>query len=361
MRPRLLVVVGLIAATAPLAACKDEKPAPASAPVRPVISEVVAPSREAHEVFAGTIEPRFSSTLAFRVPGRIVGRDAEVGDLVAKGARLAVLEAVALDLAVATARADLANAEAQRANAEASEKRLRTLVEQKTVSDAQYEAVEQAREMARAAVIRAHSALDKALDQRSRAELVAEFDGIVTAVAAEPGQTVAPGQAIVTIARPDVREAVIDVPDEIATNLGIGAQFDVAIQTDRSSRLAGSVREIAPGVDATTKSRRLKIALDDPPAAFRLGSTITARLVDGKGRDITLPPTALVARDAHTEVWIVDPATRTVALRRVTIGGTVGGRAIVTEGLAIGERVVIVGVHSLEPGQKVAIPDGTPQ
>jgi RND family efflux transporter MFP subunit len=360
MSLRRVAVIGLLASTALLAACKEEKRA-AAPPVRPVISVVVAPSDETHEVFAGTIEPRFSSTLAFRVPGRIVGRDAEVGDLVAKDARLAVLDSVALDLAVATARADLADADAQRANAEASEKRLRTLVEQKTVSDAQYEAVEQAREATRAAVIRARSALDKALDQRSHADLVAEFDGMVTAVFAEPGQTVAPGQPIVTIARPDVREAVIDVPDEIAVSLTTGARFDVAIQTAPSTRVAGTVREIAPGVDATTKSRRVKISLEDPPPSFRLGTTITARLEESKGREITLPPTALLERGSAVGVWVVDPGTRTVALREVTIARTEGGRAIVTTGLAAGDRVVTVGVHSLEPGQKVVIPDGTPQ
>lgn len=357
MRPCSITAAALVVTTALLAGCKEEKRT--AVPIRPVISEVVAPSREAHEVFAGTIEPRFSSTLAFRVPGRIVGRDAEVGDLVAKGARLAVLDFVALDLGVATARADLADADAQRANAEATEKRLRTLVEQRTVSDAQYEAVEQAREATRAGVIRARSALDKALDQRSHAELVAEFDGIVTAVAAEPGQTVAPGQPIVTIARPDVREAVIDVPDEIAVNLDLGARFDVATQTNSSSRLAGTVREIAPGVDATTKSRRVKISLEDPPVSFRLGTTITARLEESEGREITLPTTAFLERDSAVGVWVVHPGTQTVALRKVTTARIKGGRAVVTTGLVVGDRVVTVGVHSLEPGQKVAIPDGT--
>lgn len=359
MGSRLAAMVGLLASTALLAACKEETQA--APPIRPVISVVVTPSDATSELFAGTIEPRFASTLAFQVPGRIVGRDAEVGDQVAKGARLAVLDSVALDLAVATARADLADADAQRANAEASEKRLRTLFEQKTVSDAQYEAVEQARAVTRAAVIRARSALDKALDQRSHADLVAEFDGIVTAVAAEPGQTVAPGQPIVTIARPDVREAVIDVPDGIATSLTVGARFGVSIQTGPSNRVVGTVREIAPGVDATTGTRRVRIALEDPPASFRLGTTITARLDESKEQEIILPPTAILERGTAVGVWIVDPGTRTVALRDVKITRTNGGWAIVTSGLAAGDRVVTVGVHSLDPGQKVAIPDGTPK
>ena len=49
-----------------------------------------------------------------------------------------------------------------------------------------------------------------------------DFDGVVTAVGAEVGQVVSPGQSVVTVARPDIREAVVDVPDEAAGALRIG-------------------------------------------------------------------------------------------------------------------------------------------
>ena len=53
-------------------------------------------------------------------------------------------------------------------------------------------------------------------------------------------------------------------------------RFDIALQLDPSMRAAGSVREIAPQADSTTRTRRVRITLDGPPESFRLGTTITA-------------------------------------------------------------------------------------
>ena len=80
--------------------------------------------------FAGTIEPRYSASLAFRVLGRTVVRDVNAGDSTRKGARLAALDPVPFDLAVKDARAGLANVEAQLANPLATEKRYRNSVKE---------------------------------------------------------------------------------------------------------------------------------------------------------------------------------------------------------------------------------------
>lgn len=346
----LLCLLGALLA---LGGCKKEEAA--AARPRPVLSVVVEPRQPTKETFAGTIEPRYSSTLAFVVPGRVLARYVDVGDLVAENERLAAIDSLPLDLAVATARATLADANAQRANAEASERRLSTLLDQRAISSAQYEMALQAKDVTEAAVTQARAALDKAADQRSHSELRAEFAGVVTAVSVEPGQTVAPGQPIVTIARPDVREAVIDVPDDLAATLREGSAFEVAPQIFEGRRIVGHVREIEPRVDALTKSRRVKIALTEPPDFFRLGTTITAHLLEGDRPELALPRTALVSEGGRTDVWVVDPATMTVSTRAVEVGRPDGKEIRIETGLKSGDRVVIVGVHSLTPGQKVEI------
>ena len=351
----LLVLAGALA----LMGCKSESAPPAR--VRPVLSVAVERQTGAHDEFAGTIEPRYSSSLAFRVVGRVIVHDVNTGDSVKKGARLAALDPLALDLAVKDARAGLADAMAQRTNALAIEKRIRILVDEGHASTQQLEAAGQAREAAEAAVTRAQSALEKALEQRSYADLAAEFDGVVTAVDTEVGQVVTPGQQVITIARPDVREAVIDVPGDTAASLQEGSPFQVALQIAPSKRVSGRVREIAPQVDAITRSRRVKISLDDPPADFRLGTTITAYAPAQTTGQIKIPTAALFEQDGKQHVWIVDPASKTVALREVNVSSGDGGTAAVTAGLESGDRVVTAGVHSLEPGQSVKIPQEAPK
>jgi RND family efflux transporter MFP subunit len=325
--------------------------------VRPVLTAVADKEIGALSAYAGTIEPRYSSTLAFRVVGRVVARDASVGDSVKKNARLAALDPLPYDLAVNAARAGLADAEAQFANAQAAEGRLQALFAENHVPTQDLEAAQQAREATTAGVTQARSALDKALEQRGYTELIADYDGVVTAVDTEVGQVVTPGQPVMTIARPDVREAVIDVPEDAAANLQTAGSFEVALPSAPSQRIGGRVREIAPQADSLTRSRRVKIALDNPPADFRLGTTITAYAPEQSDGRIKIPATALFEQDGKSRVWIVDPASKTVTMREVTIVSRDGDAAEVSVGLEPGDRIVIAGVNSLEADQSVRIPE----
>ena len=224
--------------------CNGDSGGESRAPrVRPALTAVAEKEIGALSAYAGTIEPRYSSTLAFRVVGRVVARDANVGDSVKKNARLAALDPLPYDLAVNAARAGLADAEAQFANAQAAEQRLQALFAENHVPTQDLEAAQQAREATTAGVTQARSALEKALEQRGYTELVADYDGVVTAVDTEVGQVVTPGQPMMTIARPDVREAVIDAPEDAAANLQAGGSFEVALPSAPSQRISGRVRE----------------------------------------------------------------------------------------------------------------------
>ena len=86
--------------------CKEETSAPE--PVRPVLTTVVAPAPPASAVAVGTVEPRFKTEIGFRVLGRLIARPVNVGDLVDQGQTLAAIDSTALELAVQSAKAELA-------------------------------------------------------------------------------------------------------------------------------------------------------------------------------------------------------------------------------------------------------------
>ena len=355
MRPNLTPVAAL-GALALLAACQEQKQADAPV-IRPVLSVVVTRQTERTLGFAGTVEARFRYDLGFRVLGRIISRDANVADLVKKGQRLATLDPVTYRLAVQSAQAEVASALAQFENAAATETRQRTLLQQNITSEVQFEAARQSRESAEAGVTRARANLARAEEQLGYTELRADFDGVVTAVGAELGQVVQPGQTVVSVARPDIREAVIDLPEGIARDLGPGARFDVALQLDPSIRAAGSAREIAPQADPATRTVRVRISLSKPPESFRLGTTVTATVTTQGVPGFELPASALLERGGRPTVWVVDPLTKTVSVRDVTVSAREGLLIRVTDGLAPGTRVVTAGVNSLSDGQAVKITD----
>ncbi|PWK63716.1 efflux RND transporter periplasmic adaptor subunit [Aminobacter sp. AP02] len=346
---------GMVVALA-LASCSQEQPAPKEV-IRPVLSQVVQPQAHTALGFAGTIQPEFSADLAFRLLGRLVARDVSVGDQVTKGTTLAAIDPLSLELASQAARADLSTAEAQFANAAASEERQRALLAEANTSQAVYDSAKQALDSASANVERARAALAKTDEQLGYARLFSDFDGIVTATGAEVGQTVSPGQMVVTVARSDAREAVVDIPDQLVGRLNKGDEFEVSLQTLPSLRTTAHIREIAPQADAATRTRRVRLALDEPPTAFRLGSTVTASRVSRADETIDLPLSALHERDGKHFVWVVDPSASTVSLHGVDVRAK-DGVSFTLNGIEPGTRVVTAGVNSLSEGQKVRIPEG---
>ena len=342
-----------IVAIAGLGACsKKEEAAP---PVRPVLSMVAKPVITGVDAIVGTVQPRIQTQFSFRVLGRLIARTVYVGDTVEKGQTFAAIDPAALELAVRVASAEVSNGQAQQSNATGAEGRQRTLLGVDATSKAAFETVEQARASADATLTRAQANLAKAREQLSYAQLQSDFGGVVTAIGAEVGQVVSPGQMVVTIARPDVREAVIDVADDTAAALKIGMSFNVSLQLDPAIKATGKVREIAPQADAATRTRRVRITLENPPETFRLGTTVIASDVGGRGQAMLVPATAILSKDGKSFVWLVDPDSKTVRQQPVDTAPDENGRVRITSGLESGTRIVTAGVNTLTEGQKVRL------
>lgn len=360
MSARTILLVGALVV---LGGCTDHgDTAKAEVPVRPVLTQVAQPSDTITlGPFAGTIEPRYQAQLGFQIPGRMVARDVTVGDIVKKGQRLAALDTIVSRFDLTRAEADLADARAQAENAEAAEARTRRLMSGNSVSQATLDQAVARRDTARARVDQAMASLQKARDQMGYTELKAEFDGVVTQRLAEIGQVLSAGQGVVTVARPDVREAVVDIPEAFAGALPPDGRFTIALQSAPELTTTGRVREIAPLAEAGTRSRRIRITLDDPGPAFRLGATIDVALASKVRCRFLLPPSAVLEEGGRHAVWVVTPDGKSVTRRDVTVAAVRDpadrGRIAVLDGLQAGDRVVVAGVHSLKDGQPVRLTD----
>jgi RND family efflux transporter MFP subunit len=289
----------------------------------------------------------------------MTARDVTVGDLVKKGQRLAALDPTVVQLQVASAQADVANAQAQLVNAVATQTRQQTLAQGGNAAQSQLDAAIANAETAKARVTQTLAALQKAKDQLSYSELQADYDGVVTAWTAEVGQVVTAGQSVVTIAKPDEREAVFDVPDSLIGTMGLDEVYTVALLIDTSFTAKGRVRELAPQSDASTRTRRVRLSLEDPPLGFRLGTTVSVSLLRPSPMRIELPASAILEKDGKNSVWVV-AAPGTVDLREVTLTAREGLRVTLSAGLAKGDRIVTAGVHSLKAGQAVKLSEQQP-
>ena len=352
MKTRTFVIASTIASALAMAGCQQEAKAPE--PIRPVLSAIPQPAASDSTVAVGTVQPRYETNLGFRVLGRLIARPVNVGDLVAEGQTVAAIDPTALELAVRSAKAELSKAQALLENAIGTEERKQILIKTDATTKQTLDDAEQVRAGAQASTTRARANLTKAIEQLGYAEVKADFAGVVTAVSAEVGQVVSPGQSVVTIARPDVREAVVDIGADFPAPLTVGLPFTVSLQLLPAVQVQGQIREIAPQADSVTRMRRVRIALNDPPESFRLGSTITVRLSDGHSSVLRVPASAVLKEDAETFVWVIDAPTSTVSLRKVELSEDEGGIRL-TGGLAVGARIVTAGIHSLKQGQQVRI------
>jgi len=350
---RAVVIVASVFAFALLTAgCKQKTEA--QEPVRPVLSTVVQATESSGTTAAGTVEPRYKTDLSFRVLGRLIARPVNVGDTVEQGEIVAAIDPTALELAVRSAKADLSRSQAQLANASATEERQRTLIATDTTSKETLDNAVQVRAGAQASVARAQANLTKAIETLSYAQLKADFAGVATAVSADVGQIASPGQTVVTVARPDVREAVVDIGPDFPVPLRVGLPFTVSLQILPSVHVEGQIREIAPQADPVTRTQRVRIALNDPPQTFRLGATVTARLATDQGPVLRVPTSAVLIKNGESFLWVVDDATSTVSLNKVDLSRDANGIRV-TDGLNARTRVVTAGIHSLKQGQHVRI------
>lgn len=339
-----------------LAACGKRDTTTEAAPARPVRTVTVA----VHEVvetatLTGHVAAEDEAALAFRIGGRMMDRLVNVGDHVAPGEVLAMLDPQDEVNALRSAQASLAAAEAERNQTTAAFERQRTLLAQGHTTRTQFDLAEKAMLTAGARVEDNEVRVKLAADRVSYTMLTSAAEGTVTASGAESGEVVQAGQMIVRIARKGGRDAVFGVPAQLLHAKSIGAHVTVTLAADPAVEALGVVREVAPQADPVTRTFQVKVSLIDPPEAMRLGSTVNGTLALAPRPGIEVPASALTEANRKPAVWIVDPAKLTVSLRDVQIKQFNADSVIVTGGLNSGDVVVTAGVQELHPGQQVRL------
>jgi RND family efflux transporter MFP subunit len=340
-----------LAAAVLLAACS--RPAPPEEPVRSVkLVTVGVGALQSSLEYSGEVRARVESRLGFRVAGKIVQRQAELGQRVKAGQVLAQLDPRDYQLAAEASRAQVASATTQRDLAAADLKRYQALKDQNFISGAELERREASLKAAQATLDQARAQLASQGNQAGYTTLVADVSGVVTGIDAEPGQVVAAGTPVVRIAQDGPRDVVFNVPEDKVGQIAAGSEVAVRGWAGNAS-MAGHVREVAASADAATRTFQVKVSIDggDAPA---LGSTVyvTPKALSHAGIPaIKLPTSALRQEGQSTAVWVYDAATSTVKSQVVQIATADGNEAVVASGLTPGMQVVATGVHVLSKGR----------
>jgi RND family efflux transporter MFP subunit len=357
-KPRRFSLLALAAVPALLvlvAGCKREtaQEAPPPRPVRTIVVEKAGLGETI--TLTGQIQAEKEVALAFRIGGRIIERLADAGDRVRPDQVVARLDPQNELNTLRSARAALSAAKGRLEQDSNHFDRQETLLRQGWTTRANFEQAQQARRTAQAAVDDAKAQVEIAEDRVSYTELKAGVSGTITRRAAESGEVVQPGQMIFVVARDAGWDAVFDVPAQVLRTAPPDADVLVSLTDDPTVTAKGRVRQVDPQADPVTRTFKVRVALNDPPPAIRLGATVSGRMEVDHGHGLTIPASALTASQNNPAVWVVDPAALTVSLKPVEVLRFDPGTVVLSGGLDGGDIVVTAGVQALVPGQKVRL------
>ena len=314
----------------------------------------VQPASRAAQGFTGVIAAKVESNLGFRVPGKVVERLVDTGQTVQAGQALMRIDPTDLAHAVTAQAGNVAAAKARALQTAADEARYRGLVATGAASKSVYDQARAAADSARALLSAAQAQARVAEDEAVYAVLLADADGTVTATLAEPGQVVAAGQTVLRLAHDGAREAIIDLPETLRPALGSAAEARLYAKNGAQGRAV--LRQLSNAADPRTRTYEARYVLDGDLASAPLGATVMLRIATRPPDDEAEVPLSAVGDEGKgAGVWVIDPATSTVAFRPVQLRRIGVETATLGGGVRPGETIVALGGHLLHEGQRVEV------
>ena len=347
-----VTVIGLLPFV--LAACNDATSStdPRTQPplVRIVAVEI---SVQSERSFSGIVAARVQSDLGFRVPGKVLERLVDAGQTVKRGQPLMRIDPTDLKLTMRAHEEAVAAARARAHQTAEDEVRYRDLVSAGAVSASANDKAKAAAESARAELNAAEAQAAVARNETSYAVLFADADGVVVDTLAEPGQVVGAGQVVVRVAHAGRREAVIELPETLRPAMG-----SIGRATLYGSGLTGSakLRQLSDAANRQTRTFEARYVLEGGLADAPLGSTIAIQISNGRSAPaLQVPISAIFDPGKGPGVWLVEGGAPRVTWRAVQVAGLSDESAAVVGELDVGDRVVALGAHLLQEGERVRL------
>ena len=301
--------------------------------------------------YAGDVQARQQTALAFRVGGQIIERYVDVGDQVKVGQVLAKLDVKDAQLQLNAASAQVENAQSAVKNAESELKRFKELLPSHAVSRSQYEAVDNQYQAALSALKQAQSNYAVSRNQTGYNQLISNKNGVITARNIEVGQVVSAGQAAYQLAIAGDRDVVIGIPEQAIGEIKVGQAAWVTLWSKSEEKFAAYVREISPAADQS-RTFSVKVALREGSAVIQLGQSARVFFNQTQNNVLSVPLSSVSANDQQAYVWVVQKD-YTVHKVPVTVGAYGRDSVPILSGLQPQDYVVIGGVHLLREKQKI--------
>ena len=292
-----------------------------------------------------TFRPQAHSAVGATAAGRVAALLVRPGERVKAGTPLLTIDSA--DAAAARAVLDqattrLASAESvYRRNVEMSERGVGLQVERQE-AEARLKEARAEHERARVAVNLIGGG------QGSRVTVKAPADGVVMAIRAAVGATVAPGgEALLELGDPSRLQVVAQVTESDLPRVAVGQEAEVELPA-LATRVAARVESFNPRVDTDSRRADAYLALAKSIPGLRAGMLAQVGLRLGGGSGLAVPVSAVLIKEGKRRVVYVERPDGTFEVRDVKTGYNRDGRVEILQGLAPGERIVVRGALLLD-------------
>ncbi len=330
--------LAILLTAALLAGCRAKVEPPVSGNLLPAavrVQTVENKQRVATEEVVGTVRAKLHSIIEAKISGRIEQMLVVPGQNVKMGELLMQLDAREVP-------AQLDRALAVRQQAESDLKRATDLIQQKILSQSEYDNAQSKFRVADAAAKEAEAML-------GYTKVIAPFDGVITRKYADVGDLAAPGKSLLEME--DARDLRLeaDVPEAVISHLTLGDKLGVRV-SGVTNELEGVVSEIAPSADPNSRTFLVKLDLPATPG-LRAGQFGRAAMPVGETSALRVQASAVVQRGQMELVFVV--VNGHAQLRIVKTGKRIGDEVELVSGVDAGEKVVVDGAANLVDGQPV--------
>jgi RND family efflux transporter MFP subunit len=317
---------------------------------------------------SGYVVARRKAAVASKGTGRLVLLNVEEGDQVKKGQLIARLEDADVVAARERARQSLLFAEADLYDAKTSYERMRILLKQGAIAQAEYDVTEARFKRVIASIDVARFALKEAEVAVENTRIIAPFDGTVLKKNADVGEIVAPlagaassKAAVVTIADMSSLEVDADVSEANITRVAPEQQCEITLDAYPQQRYPGYVTKIVPTADRAKATVLVKIRFKEydqrvlPEMSAKISFLAIGYKADSADHKLllTVPEAAVATRAGRAVIYQVrDDRAVEVA---VSIGQKLGGLLEIKNGLKEGDKIIAKVDDRIEAGAKVAV------
>jgi RND family efflux transporter MFP subunit len=262
---------------------------------------------------------------------------------------------------IAEAESSFATAKAGLEQAEAAYARTKRLAAEKAKSERELQEAELALQSARA-LDAAATGLLGTFRQAGMAgqtgsplqlELRAPIAGILSDVAAGPGEMLTTGQAVFSVLNPEIVWLEASVPEALASRLG-AASNAVLEQPDAPGGFVpvtgdehGRLLSVGLEVDAATRTVPLLYETSNREGRLRVGQNVTLHVETARVNDVVVIPESAIVEEGDQLIVFVQISGETFDKREIKAGAHDAGFVQVLEGIREGERVVTKGAYAI--------------